>query len=111
VLLLPLVGEIIELSDLITGFRGERPKRPYLCYRQFPPIHIMVVPLSRQEESPRSDYRIPATAAFGLTDDSFIVDWPKRLEYGDFDGMPSLGHLEPDLCQQVLEHLRRLFGE
>ncbi len=109
-LLLPAIGEVLELDDRVTKFRGGRPNRPYLVFRQFPPLWVSVMPLSRREESPRSDYLIPVHAVHGLDSDSFLVDWWTNLEYADTAFAPSLGHLANDLLPSVLEHIRSLLN-
>lgn len=101
---LPTVGEIIELSDKQTKFRGNRPNRPCLCYSRRE-ASINVVPLSSKGELEGSGYELPSSAAYGLDGPSFIVDHIATIDYLTAISAKSLGHLTPDLLPEALEHI------
>ncbi len=101
---LPSVGEVIELSDKLTGFRGDRLNRPCLCYARRE-VSINVVPLSREGELPGSGYEIPASAAYGLDSPSFIVDHIAVIGYFIATSASSLGHLGMEILPEALEYI------
>lgn len=103
-LLLPSVGEVVELSDRQTNFRGNRPNRPCLCYAQGE-ASINVVPLSRQEELEGSGYELPPAAAYGLDSPSYIVDHIANIDYFTAVSAKSLGHIAADVLPGALDYI------
>ena len=101
---LPSVGEVIELSDKQTGFRGKRPNRPCLCYARFETT-IKVVPLSREGELEGSGYELPGSAAYGLDSTSFIVNHIATIDYLTAITATSLGHLPSELSSDALRYI------
>jgi hypothetical protein len=104
VLHLPAVGEVIELSDKQTGFRGNRPNRPCLCYSRGE-ASIRVVPLSREGELEGSGYELSPSAAYGLDSPSFIVDHIATVDYFTATTAKSLGHLDAEELPGTLDHI------
>jgi hypothetical protein len=103
-LYLPSVGEIIELSDKQTCFRGDRPNRPCLCYRRFE-ASVNVVVLSREGGLPGSGFELPPSVAYGLDSPSFIVDHIAHVDYFTATSATSLGHLAAEILPQALEYI------
>lgn len=101
---LPSIGEIIELSDAQTRFRGNRPSRPCLCYARAA-ASINVVPLSREGELEGSGYELPPSAAYGLDSPSYIVDYIATIDYFTAVSARSLGHLRAELLPDALDYI------
>jgi hypothetical protein len=101
---LPSIGEIIELSDRQTNFRGERPNRPCLCFARRE-ASIDVVVISGDGKLQGSGYELRASAAYGLDRPSFIVDHVATIGYFDATEAPSLGHLTGDVLRDALDYI------